>query len=479
MDLPAKPRAPGPLSLAELQGRIKRRIREFDPTALLDLLASIGYEPEQIGFRGHLSASPQPSIIHDIELLGRPGGEGSEAEPSGPRVMITVNLGLVSCRSPLPSYLLGLCHDLDVRDPVRELLDMLDRSLLHTRLTADRPARILSSWGDVRLDFLRIHGLDSPMGLRWLFAHVFPELSVRVHRVTDDYRVPFDAARLSFSALGRCAFGDTSRLTVQDIEVTLTTHEALYWGQPWATVAQGRVRRHVLPLLTEVCMNLTVVMLRVGDGSYAYLSEDRPPQPASYMGYDPMVGASSDRDDLPPVRMVLYRGALPLTEPGTEELEQVLVAGHLAHLELTKPEQSQPPSLRTGSTVALSLRYRTKDGHRYDYDVEVRWGARAWYVDEPFEMSLVHAGVPQDPPDPSRHPNLWLRLRDEARTSVADRLAHAAMVDTVLGEAVSLELIEGLIERGDPGALHALSWSRMRPAWDADAWQRFLRWSDG
>lgn len=473
MDLPAQPTAPAPSSLAEIERRIKQRIQEFEPTALLDLLASLGYEPEQIAFRGHLSAAPQPSIIHDIHMLGRPGGEGSAAEASGPRVMITVNLGLVSCRSPLPSYLLGLCHALDTRDPVRELLDLLDRSLLHTRLTADLPDRIMSGWDDVRLDLLRIHGLDSPMGLYWLFRHVFPELSVAVRRITDDYRVPFDAARLSVSALGSCAFGNRSRLTVQDVEVTLTTDEALYWGRPWPRVAQERIRRIVLPLLAEVCLNLTVVMLRLGNGSTARLSEDRPPQPASYVGYDPMRGEHANLHELPPVRMVLYRGALPLGEPSTDDLE------HARSVEPRSLQLDRRSTRMREGAVELSLAYLVDDERRYAYEVVVRWGARAWYVDEPFEMNLVQAGMPQANPTPDHHPILWQWLRDEARAQVADLLALEATLDTVLDEAVSLSLIERLIERGDPGALHALSWSRRTPQWEPEAWQRFLRWSQG
>ncbi len=474
MDLPAQPSTSSLDSLAEIERRIKQRIKEFEPTALLDLLASIGYEPQQIGFRGHLSASPQPSIVHDIEMLGRPGGEGSAAEPAGPRVMIVVNLGLISCRSPLPSYLLGLCHALDTRDPVRELLDLLDRSLLHTRLTTQQPDRILPGWDDVRLDFLRIHGLDSPMGLRWLFRHVFPELTVRVSRVTDDYRVPFDAARLSYSELGRCAFGNTSRLTVQDVKVTLTTDEALFWGQPWPRVAERRIRHYVLPLLAEVSMNLTVMMVRLGAGSHARLTEDRPFPPASYVGYDPMVGNQASLAELPPVRMTLYRGALPLNEPGTDALEQALAIGKRERLQI----QRRSTPLRVG-TIDLALTYTIDDTRSYVYDAQVRWGARAWYVDDPFEMTLVQAGMPQANPAPGPHPNLWLWLRDGARAQVADLLAIEATVDTVLDEAVSLDLIERLIKRDNPEALHALSWSRRTPQWDADAWQRFLQWSEG
>jgi hypothetical protein len=490
MDLPVRPLAP--FSLTELQRSIRARIREFDVPALLDLLAAIGYDPAEIVFRGHVSASPQPSMLHDIELLAAPtpvglprgtvGAVGAAArELTPPKVEITMNLGLLSCRSPLPSYLLRLCHALETSDPLIELLRLLDRSLLATRLTADRPERLLASWGDVRRDFLSIHGLDSPLGLHWLFRNVFPELGVRVFRQTDDYRVPFAGARLGFSSLGRCAFGTTTRLTVHDVEVTLVSGEPTHEGSPWPRVADLRIRRFVLPLLDEVCMNLTIAFVLLDRSTYARLD------PASYVGYDPMWGIPDATlvAGLPPTRIVLYRGALPLTEPGTDELDQALAAGDGDRLRLEPRRWDQPrapgaSALPSGSVLELSLVYVPDDGRSFTYDVEVRWGVRAWYSEEPFEISLTFEGMPKAGPDPSHHPTLWPWLRDEARAQLANRVVIETMaLEPDAEEHVSLELVERLIEHGERERLHALAWSKLTPLeqWDHAAWQRYLDWN--
>jgi len=490
MDLPVRPLPP--TSLAELQRSIRERIREFDVPALLDLLTAIGYDPAEIVFRGHPSASPQPSMLHDIELLGAPTPVGLPAtavttaaapvrELVPPKVAITVNLGLLSCRSPLPSYLLRLCHALETGDPLMELLRLLDRSLLATRLTADGPERLLPSWGDVRRDFLGIHGLDSPLGLHWLFRNVFPELGVRVRRQTDDYRMPFAGARLGFSNLGRCAFGTTTRITVHDVEVTLVSAEPNHEGSPWPRVADRRIRRFVLPLLDEVCLNLTVAFVLLDRSTYARL------EPTSYVGYDPMWGIPDAKlvEGLPPARIVLYRGALPHTEPGPDELEQALIArdGDELVLEARRWDQRRVAAaspLPAGSMLELSLVYVDDDRHRYAYDVEVRWGVRAWYAEEPFEISLVFEGMPKLGPDPRHHPNLWPWLRDEARAQLANRVVIETMaLEPDAEERVRLELVERLIERDERERLHALAWSKLTPLqqWDHAAWQRFLDWS--
>ena len=160
--------------LAEIEQKIVERIREFEVTALLELLASIGHGPDDIAFRAYRVSGPQPTLLHEIEFPPRRPGTASA------RVLITVNLGLLSCRSPLPSYFQRLLGDIETSDPVLELIDVLDRSLLHTRLTWDHRERALAMWDMTRRNFLRIFGLDSPLGLDWLFRRVFPELGVEV-----------------------------------------------------------------------------------------------------------------------------------------------------------------------------------------------------------------------------------------------------------------------------------------------------------
>ncbi|MCX4244124.1 hypothetical protein [Paraliomyxa miuraensis] len=474
MDLPAT-FAPRKLrTLSEVEERIVARAREFELSALLDLLASIGYDASEIELRGHLSASPRPTMVEQVELFGppprdRPGHAHRAKGPVDPRVVITVNLGLLSCRSPLPSYLLRLCQELPTRDPVIELLQLLDRSLLHARLTSDRPDRTRPGWADVRRDFLRIHELDSPHGLHWLFRHVFPELGVHVRRITDDYRVPFDPARLNHSKLGRCAFGNTSRIAVHDLEVTLVSAESKLGRDPWPHIADRRIRRFVLPLLDDVCMNLTVVFLVLDRTSHARLAP-----PATYVGYDPMWDGRGAAP-LPPARIVLYRGALPHTEPTTDELEQAL------RLDLAiGARKAQRIESVLGTVMRAELTFEPDAGHTFDYDVEVRWGARAWYVDEPFEITVTYHGMPKADADRLHHPNLWQWLREQARSYLADLVA----IETTLNEhdeRVGVELIERLISHGDAERLYALSLSKLTPQerWTDDAWSTFLAWTRG
>lgn len=481
MNLPVDTTTRGPRTVGELELRIKARIREFELSALLDLLASIGYDPAEIELRGHPSASPQPTMIHDIEISGpplrgvRPFPPSAARAPIETRVTITVNLGLLSCRSPLPSYLLRMCEQLDTSDPMLELMRALDRPLLHTRLTSDLPDRLLPGWDDVRRDFLRIHGLDSPLGLHWLFRHVFPELGVHVHRVTDDYRVPFDPARLGSSVMGRCAFGNTSRITVFELEVTLVSAEPTLGRAPWPRVAEHRIRRFVLPLLDEVCMTLTVSFVLLDRSSYARLA------PTSYVGYDPMVVRLDETAaSLPPARIVLHRGALPHTEPSTEELEDATAVPQRLELEPRWVRRRAASTSPSGGVEALSLIHAAAAGRRYTYDVEVRWGARAWYLEEPFEITVTYEGMPKADADPRHHANLWQWLRDQARTQVANRIADEV---TALEpeDRVGLALVDRLIDEGDAEGLYALLWSKRTPQerWDDAAWQRFVAWSEG
>lgn len=398
-----------------------------------------------------------------------------ETAASDARVTVTVNLGLLSCRSPLPSYFQQLYHHMHSSDPVVELLRMLDRSLLRARLASDTADRMLPSWPDIVHDFVRIHGLDSPIGLHWLFTRIFPEMLVRVRRIEDDYSVPYNSARLGFAELGRCSFGDTSRLTVQELEVALVCEESRYGGEPWLRVAERRIRRFVLPWLDEVCMTLTVSFVLLDSTTFARLARN------SHLGYDPLWKEVDDGG--PPAKVTLYRGALPRIEPGSEALDQVLATGgrdaiivrarHWDHAHELIGSQ-----LRHGLSVGLTLILTSEDQYR-EYDVDVRWGARSWWAEEPFEIQLSHDGIPKPAPSPRHHPNLWLRLRDEARVWIADRATDRMMAAETSG-LVSDGLVDRLVTDNDQAGLHALLWSTRTPTsdWEPQAWRRFHVWSE-
>jgi hypothetical protein len=234
-----------------------------------------------------------------LEPLTRPI-ESILSSRAGARVIVTVNLGLVSCRSPLSSYVLQLLTELDTRDALLELLAFVDDDLLRARLTSDRPDRVFANWLGAERDLLEIFGLASPFGLDWLFRHVFPELGVSVRRSASDHHLPAVAARVGYAVLGRAAFGSVSTIPIADLEVTLICAEARSLADvPWIEEAEARLRTQVLPVLATSCLHLTVVLLLLDQTTYARIAPD------SYVGYDAMRGGSEK-----PRRIVLFQGAL-------------------------------------------------------------------------------------------------------------------------------------------------------------------------
>ena len=296
-------RAVPPRDLPSLKRAICARARDFEIGSLLDLLATMGYRPNDVYFRGYLTESPQPTLVHHIEFtdaggtiagpdprigLGLDLGSFAEldagaadqhgaatlagtvradriaetwrpTDPPSPlrhhqvggqpsQVTVTVNLGLLSCRSPLPSYFQHLLRDASYHEPLVELLQIIDRNLLRARLRGDRPERIVGQWDEITSDLLRIHSLDSLVGLSWLFRHVFPELPVKVQRTSEQLRVPYASARLGFSELGSACLGAVTRIDVHDFQVTLRSEESLLRpGLPWPSEADRRLRTIVFP----------------------------------------------------------------------------------------------------------------------------------------------------------------------------------------------------------------------------------------
>ncbi|NVB39246.1 hypothetical protein G6O69_15490 [Pseudenhygromyxa sp. WMMC2535] len=494
------------LDLDYLEAELRRRIRAFEIPALLDLLESMGYGPKRVVFRGRLARGPQPTLLHAIDFPPRVASPHHSA-----KVVVTVNLGLLSCRSPLPSYFGRYLRDMDTRDGLLELLELLDHSLLQARLRCDRIERVLDDWPETRRDFVRAFGLDTPLGLEWLFARVFPELGVRVRRIGDELGVPFGNAALGVCQLGECSFGPRTRVGVHSIEVTLICEDATVDGErSWIIEGERRLRDVVFPLLDEVCMSLTVSFVLLDRRTRARLSRH------SYAGFDPMLadaveldsgrarairpeqskqseqteqtsqaseaGLSLDLELEPsadtPARVELYRGALPRDEPGTDALELELELGRDVDGELrVDPYAPMDAPQVVGRAVGLRLIF-TAPGRRHDYEATVHWGARAWYSDEPRAMRLCCRGVVEAPPTARAHPRLWARLRDEARRRLADRLTHEIMATTE-SERVTLALVDALIDAGELEHLHALTLSRVTAMtnWDDDAWRRFSSWS--
>src|SRR6218665_3549732 len=86
-----------------IERRIRERVRSFDIPALLAVLEASGYGDAEIEYRGQRTTVHQSHLVHDIEFIHEPDK----------RVVITVNMGLLSAQSPLPSFLMQTMDQLD------------------------------------------------------------------------------------------------------------------------------------------------------------------------------------------------------------------------------------------------------------------------------------------------------------------------------------------------------------------------------
>ncbi|GAB4556963.1 MAG: hypothetical protein Tsb0020_00660 [Haliangiales bacterium] len=298
--MPPPPTAPDTPPPVATRARLRARIRAFDAPALLAALADLGYRRGDIRYRSHFALGPQPSLFHDIEFFAQGGRE---------RALVTVNLGFLSCRSPLPSYFLALLHDMDIREPLMALLGVIDDRLIGERLAGHDPADMFGNRLALERHLFRLSGPGAVATLASLFGHIFPELDVTARRHTGQREVSRPAARIGYTSLGTCVFGARSAVPVSAVEVTLRCAESdSRPGTPWAVEAHSRLSRYVFPLLGELRLHLVVVLLLLDRDTYVRFDGE------SYVGYDPLKGGV-----FRPHRVVLFDGRVPDAGPTLPE----------------------------------------------------------------------------------------------------------------------------------------------------------------
>lgn len=309
-----------PLEGRELEQAIEARGRSFDVTSLLLLLEEIGIDPAAVRRAGFPAPSPQPTWIDAVTFSGHHRRHGHRHPPSR-GVSLSVNLGLQSCRSPLPAYFRGFATDPEVAEPLGELLALLDDQLLERRFAAYAPERDpgvfpagapgRSRWPEAQRDLLALTALRSPSALHWLFAKVFPELRVTVRRAPQSRWVETPEVRLGAAELGVAALGGPARLPVQGMEVVLIAGARLSHlpdpggPRPWPGVVEERLSALIFPPLRETGLSLEVTLLILDEEAEAHLDRDREGLP-SWVGVDPL---RPDADI--PQRVLIFAGPVP------------------------------------------------------------------------------------------------------------------------------------------------------------------------
>jgi hypothetical protein len=275
-----------------LRERLPARIRDFDMPALLELLQRAGYGAGDIEFRSLRTNVHQGRLVDSIEFR----------DPPKP-VIITVNVGLLSVQSLLPSFMLrALEQEHDER--MERFLGYFDHLLLQQRFASlfpEREERLLPGWHQPDKTKTRLHMLrpTCPSTLHWLFSRVFPEMQVLVRRELRRQAVPTTHIRLGTTLLGdSAAMGGFARVPTGGMEVFLYCDEPFSSsGRPWAEEAPRRLETQVLSLLAGMTLLLTVVLVLRDVNDYARAEDD------SFMGYAPIKGGPESAQ-----RIVLFSG---------------------------------------------------------------------------------------------------------------------------------------------------------------------------
>jgi hypothetical protein len=266
--------------MTPLEQNISKKIHEFDLVSLLQLLEFLGYQPEELHFKSHFSTSSQPSLIHQIEFY---------AEPSR-MVVITLNLGLLSAQTPLPSYFLkkvdaGYIDTKSFVDFIGYFDHFLIRNyLLNIHLETNRA--LFSDWEVTKRRYLQMLDLKSCSTLHWLFELVFPELGVQVDKVSLKRQLRTAHLKLGETILGTDAIlGEKTGVPVSGRRITLFSEfEITDSGEPWPREIKQRLDTLIFPIFRAVGMELEIILVIRAQKTWAVLQSD------SYLGYDKIRG---------------------------------------------------------------------------------------------------------------------------------------------------------------------------------------------
>lgn len=271
-----------------MEEALRRQARRFQPQILYRLVRRLWPE-RTVRLRSKPSHAPEPTAVESIDF-------GPE------RITLTLNIGLQSSTSPLPSYFRDLEADPRLGPAVRALLDRIDDGLLRARLEAmDAGASdwLVPGGRAVEKDLRAVARLASPSGLWWLFSRVFPELAVSVRRGVLGATLVADEARVGFAMLGSAMLGGSFAAPLPGFDVVLRITPVDTWTEEdWAAEAARRLPRLAWPALAGSEAPLRVWLVDPRGGAALALG-------AGKVGVEPLV--TPTRPDV----LLLFEGHVP------------------------------------------------------------------------------------------------------------------------------------------------------------------------
>ena len=265
-----------------LETRISQNSWRFDPINLLLVLMHIGYDMEDIVFCSHFSTSSQTRLIVSVEF-----------QESPKKVLVTLNLGLLGGQSLLPNYLFKQVDDNIIEEQrFAKFFGFFDDRLLRRFLLAIYPEydqSIVPNWEARKKASLQTLKLDSVANLHWLTQLIFPELQVRVEKLTLQRHIDLGAPILGKTQLGyQAVLGKIKKMPVLGKRITLISDEDNFKNnQPWPDEVEQRMQKLLLPTLQGIDLDLEIWLMIRSQSTSLSLKAD------SYLGYENIEGEAA------------------------------------------------------------------------------------------------------------------------------------------------------------------------------------------
>ncbi|EYF05018.1 GPW/gp25 family protein [Chondromyces apiculatus] len=288
---------PGNHAGATFEQRITEEARRFDLRALLEVLHDRGYAREDILFEGAREDATSATIVEAIRFR----------DPPARGAVITLNLGLFSDGTLLPSYFLEVIEDSPDPERFHDFIRFFEHRLCEGYMRAVYPEDPGGPYGDYQRAlgaFFRMLGLGSVSTLQWLWQLHFPELKVRVTRRAFASETASHAFRTGESRLdgtgiiGRVYPWEAAGFIVDIIAEDETDEK----GRPWPGLVRARMSARLLPLLDPFRIPLLVRLVVLYHASWAKV-EASLAEAQGYLGYERLRDAAAS-----PHTMILYRG---------------------------------------------------------------------------------------------------------------------------------------------------------------------------
>ena len=266
----------GTTSMNSLEEKISARIHEFEMLSLLRLLSTMDYSSEDIRFRSHNSICSQSGLIQGIEFRREPVREA----------IITMNMGLLSAQSPLPSYFRKMMEDDVISEQLFvEFAGYFDHHLIRDYICNIYPEInkfFFPNWELTKRRYLHVRNLKSIATLHWLFQLVFPEIGVQVDNIVLADDVQSYPIRLGKTVLGSDAvFGNKTSVAVQGRRITFYSEEEMSYTQvPWPREIKNRLSSLIFPILRPAGIDLEIILVLKSQKRWVRLHGE------TYLGYD-------------------------------------------------------------------------------------------------------------------------------------------------------------------------------------------------